>query len=548
MTSPPPETASTPATADSPSSPGDQHGTADTQQAQQAASSHEAPRSYYPTNTDRQNRGTPHVATTPAQQNQQPPHPLQDGRTLRRGQPDKLPEQQPQPSQHKPAATSLAELLSDGRNIGRRHRREPGGGNPPTPTPTPPAWTPPQPTPGPAGPTQQDDDPSSLVQTHMTQSHSGGKAPNKQPQQPHNSIDNTLEQTPTTPNPTPPSEIDDAELAPSLPAEQHTLHPNPPLGEQASSSTAPPPRQRSWERVQRHLNEIRSLAEAFDNSQGEAIARTAEIALVDLLVDTPTAEALDQMGDGLPPPATAPPAAAAKYAAQQLCNIGRSQLALGGNRCINYAMVAPHVAALLRWLETLQMGDVAVHIQLPPVLSPLREVLNVILEGGTMDTNLWARLVAVGEALCDLVSGNTLAHPADVLLQAGGGVESALVQNRDMIPEWYRAVEILRGMLREVSTWPENMLPTMQQAALNLVHAISALIPEEKRGGEGDWQPVDWWRTERHHGLGDVARSQAPPSPRSRGTRRARSPSTNRSDASHRRRRALAEHVHDHDL
>ena len=325
-------------------------------------------------------------------------------------------------------------------------------------------------------------------------------------------------------------------------AAQQALAPNPPAGGQASSSTAPPPRQRSWERVQHHLNEIRNLAEAFDNSQGEAIARTAEIALVDLLVDTPTAEALDQMGD------SPPPAAAAKHAAQQLCNIGRNQLALGGTRCIPYAMVAPHVAALLRWLETLQMGDVAVHIQLPPVLSPLREVLNVILDGGTMDASLWARLVAVGEALCDLVSGYTLAHPADVLLQANGGVESTFVQNHDMVPEWYRAVEILRGMMREVNTWPAHMLPTMQQAALNLVHAISALIPAESRGGAGDWQPVDWWHAERHHGLGDTARSRTMPSPRSRGTRRARSPSTDRSDASHRRRRALAEHVHDHDL
>ncbi|CAE7520046.1 nipblb [Symbiodinium sp. KB8] len=110
------------------------------------------------------------------------------------------------------------------------------------------------------------------------------------------------------------------------------------------------------------------------------------------------------------------------------------------------------------------MGDVAVHIQLPPVLSPLREVLNVILEGGAADAGLWARLVAVGEALHDLVAGNTLAHQADVLLQANGGVESALVQHQDAIPEWYRATE----------------------AALNLVHAISALIPEENQGGAGE--------------------------------------------------------------
>ena len=36
--------------------------------------------------------------------------------------------------------------------------------------------------------------------------------------------------------------------------------------------------------------------------------------------------------------------------------------------CVTYAMVAPMVADdLLRWLETLAMGDFGVHLQLPPI-------------------------------------------------------------------------------------------------------------------------------------------------------------------------------------
>ena len=182
------------------------------------------------------------------------------------------------------------------------------------------------------------------------------------------------------------------------------------------------------------------------------------------------------------------------------------------------------------------------------VLTPLRAVLHVILEGEHLDRSQWARLIAVGEALRDLIAGNKLAHPSDVLLQAAGGIESSLLQDDTVVPDWYRDMENLRGILRQVRSWPTNMLPTFQQAALNLVSAISALIPEEQQSGVGDWQPKDWWYLDRHHGLGDTARHSAPPSPRQRGTRRPRNPSGNSSDQSHRRRRVLAEHVHGHGL
>ena len=372
-------------------------------------------------------------------------------------------------------------------------------------------------------------------------------SPNKQPS---GQISSTLQQTPTTPNPSPPEEGGTySPLAiPDDPLPQNPHHAAASSGPRGSSNT-PPPRQRSWERVQGHLNEIRKIAETFGNSQGEAIARTAEIALVDLLVDTPTAEALDQTGGSQPSQPPNSVTAAAQSAAQALSNIGRQQLAEGSASCVPYAMIAPHVALLLQWLDTLQTGDISVHIQLPPVLTPFREVLNHILNGDALPPEMWAKLVAVGEALQSLIEGGTLAHPADVVSQAGGAADSALMQTAAEIPQWYRTLEILRGMLNEARTWPVSVLPTMQQAALNLVSAIAAVTPEQEQSGPGDWRPPDWWYTERHHGLGDAARHSTPPSPRGRGTRRARSPSAgNSSDVSHRRRRLLAEHVHGHGI
>ena len=114
------------------------------------------------------------------------------------------------------------------------------------------------------------------------------------------------------------------------------------------------------------------------------------------------------------------------------------------------------------------------------------------------------------------------------------------------MPEWYTAAETLRRLLGEVHRWPTHMLPTIQEPATNLVRGISAATPEAARPGPGSWTPEAWWYQERHHGLGDTARS----APERRGTRRPRSPTPmdSMSDASHRRRRILAEHVHDQDL
>ena len=169
-------------------------------------------------------------------------------------------------------------------------------------------------------------------------------------------------QSPTTPNPTPPEEggtgghadSSDVELVipqaqPTLTAQQTTSsqQQQPPT---AASSSDAHRGTRTWDRVEQALVDIRRMARTFEDSQGrgEAIASAADAALVDLLVDTPTALELEaeapQEGTNIPA------AAAALHAAQQLRGIARTLLERRGNSLLPYPMVAPHVGALIRWL------------------------------------------------------------------------------------------------------------------------------------------------------------------------------------------------------
>ena len=179
------------------------------------------------------------------------------------------------------------------------------------------------------------------------------------------------------------------------------------------------------------------MAQEYDDSQHRRTAATAEAAIVDLLIDTPTAQQLEAEGTPHTLPTThqqthlqpggsstsALPSttAAALQASTQLRNIAGELLRRREPVVIPYAMVAPHVEALICWFRTLEQGDVGVHIQLPPILMPLREILCDILEGRPGGPELWAKLVAVAEALEALLMGNTLAHPADVVMLSEGG-------------------------------------------------------------------------------------------------------------------------------
>ena len=140
-------------------------------------------------------------------------------------------------------------------------------------------------------------------------------------------------------------------------------------------------------------------------------------------------------------------------------------------------------------------GNVAVHVQLPPVLTPLREILDMLLRGQPGGTAEWARLVAVADALESLVSGNALAHPADVLTLHHGGTETNLLCDGGTVPQWYAAVETLRRLLHERHQWPVHVLPTIQEAAINLVRGISAITPRKRNldRGSGPRKPGGTW-------------------------------------------------------
>eukprot|EP00439_Symbiodinium_sp_Y106_P055166 s2748_g7.t1 len=209
--------------------------------------------------------------------------------------------------------------------------------------------------------------------------------------------------------------------------------------------------------------------------------------------------------------------------------------------CISYGMLEPHVAALMDWMSMLPAEDVAVRIQLPPVVTPLRGILERILLG-TTSTDDWASLVAMAEAMAALCTGNQLAHPADVVAIDTGGIESTLVERVRGREDWEMAIVTLQQLLGEVNSWPAARLPRVQEAAMQLVRGISRQIPEESRGMPDTEE--QWWMSERHHGLGNLAVYGGSTSPRQRHPRRLRSSSSG--NDSHRRRRLHAMHFAEH--
>eukprot|EP00439_Symbiodinium_sp_Y106_P048806 s5149_g6.t1 len=102
-------------------------------------------------------------------------------------------------------------------------------------------------------------------------------------------------------------------------------------------------------------------------------------------------------------------------------------------------------------------SDVSLHLQLLPVLSPLREVLNAILDGSARGS-IWAQLVEVGDALEVLIAGQILAHPSDVLAQNTGGTENPLMAAGEQIPPWSQAVDSIHAILEELATYPVSFI------------------------------------------------------------------------------------------
>ena len=485
-----------------------------------ASSSHEPPRSYYPTARPRPDSPATTAPNTAASSQQKP---LDDGRELRRSQRERKPpvtQQQPLP-----AATPLAQLLQDGRTLrrGARERESKTTTTTTTQTERPEHNTTSTTTTTTTIPTTDDAEPDAQDAQSLMQTGKHTSTPNKQPTR-GTRIDDTAPtlntaatevQSPTTPNPTPPDEgrptgnggnSSDVELVHTTRAATrtatHSLSTHPatdaaPHAQAQASSSSNPRRSsssgRTWDRVEQALVDIRRMAQAFEDSQGhgEGIANAADAALVDLLVDTPTALQLETQPMPGDPTANNSPAAAATHAAQQLRSMARTLLSRSGDSLLPCAMVAPHVSAIIRWLETLDQGNVAVHVQLPPVLTLLREILDLLLREQPGGTSIWARMVAVADALENLIAGNSLAHPADVLAIQEGGVDTALMCADVPVPEWYQAVETLRRLLSEVCRWPAHMLPTIQEAATNLVSESPRLPlkPRDLARGHGRLKP-----------------------------------------------------------
>ena len=78
-------------------------------------------------------------------------------------------------------------------------------------------------------------------------------------------------------------------------------------------------------------------------------------------------------------------------------------------------------------------GNIAVHVQLPPVLTPLREILDGIFGEKPGGSQTWAKLVAVAEALEALLQGDVLAHLSDVVALSQGGADTSLLQTGGLL-------------------------------------------------------------------------------------------------------------------
>eukprot|EP00439_Symbiodinium_sp_Y106_P002132 s9459_g1.t1 len=266
----------------------------------------------------------------------------------------------------------------------------------------------------------------------------------------------------------------------------------------------------------------------------------AESALIDLLVDTQTAEAVEAWDDGFPsiPPAQPShddpsgdclPATKrarssqsisqeAAAAARHLTSLGHGQLS-AHSRPITYNSVEPHIAAIIRWLGTLS-NDIELHLQLPPALASLRGILNAILHQ-RVSTATWAAMIEVGEAIEQL--------PWCIILMQWHYKTGDMT--RTSWREWQARhgargttfVETMGALLTDVDHLPDDALPAAQEAAMRVVvHRHRGRRP--RRRGR--------WQLDRHHGMGDMHNTARSP------TRQASSGS----GKSHSRRRLLGMH------
>ncbi|CAE7709541.1 unnamed protein product, partial [Symbiodinium necroappetens] len=180
---------------------------------------------------------------------------------------------------------------------------------------------------------------------------------------------------------------------------------------------------------------------------------------------------------------------------------------------LSYAHIAPHVGVVVTWLNTMAAGDVRIHAQLPPLLTPLREILSMILEG-TVTSPAWNSLVSVTEALERVISPCAIQLSGECAQSSGDRAQLSAEQVNSSSAggqgaAWSDDLDTLRGLLRQAETWPLDALQMFQDLAMQLVRGIARRTPPEDRGQptRSTLWDTHWWESERHHGLGDAGRS-----------------------------------------
>ena len=132
-------------------------------------------------------------------------------------------------------------------------------------------------------------------------------------------------------------------------------------------------------------------------------------------------------------------------------------------------------------LSTMAAGNVQIHAQLPPLLTPLRDILNMILDG-TMTQPSWASLEAVVDALKRVI-GPCNVHLAGDGGQTGGHAAETLQSSPSAAyhgdEAWQADLGTLRSLLGNANSWPVQAVPVLQEAAMQPVRGIARRTPED---------------------------------------------------------------------
>ena len=284
-----------------------------------------------------------------------PADPLSDGRALRKGQPNRIP---PQATSSNPTAstqqrgTPLASILRDGRRIPKPRDEQgpsPGPADRAAPTSTTTTtWT--------TATTTTDSQPGTHVAPPSNAGESSDDAVVMQSNHPQpvrqRATQSIFDNTGTT--------LTQPAASTATTAAQPTDSSSPGTG-----------RLRSWQQVEQSLMEICRLSQDVEGPSGRRIQAQAEQALLNLLVDTQTAEELSEgdldCGGQQQTQDTAVTATAAVQGIRHLRDLALAS-STSPNVALSYAHVAPHVAVIVTWLNTMAVGDVRIHAQLLPLI------------------------------------------------------------------------------------------------------------------------------------------------------------------------------------